>query len=65
MKDFIETIKSEKGDKARCAYNYIVNNYMDMSKDVLKSIAIELIYQFTQFEPSLENAIEELETYYS
>lgn len=64
MEDFIVTIKSEKGDKARCAYNYLVNNYMNMSKDDLKSIAIELIYQFTQFEPSLENAIDILESIY-
>lgn len=61
IKEFIEALKKNKG------YGYLACNSHNMSKDELRRIGLELIYELTNesHEPNINNVIEELEEYYS
>ena len=57
MEDFIKALKQGVG------YDYLANNYYKMSKEELKRIGLELLYELTSesHTPDIENVIEELE----
>jgi 20S proteasome alpha/beta subunit len=61
IKGFIEALKKDKG------YDYLANNYQNMSKDELERIALEFLYELTSetHEADINNAIEELEDFFS
>lgn len=62
MEGFIEALKNDKG------YDYLANNYTSMSKEELKRIAMELLFELTRYhldglDPDINNVIEELQDY--
>ena len=67
MKDFIETLKNNPNG----AYDFICNNYYDMSKEELKDITKELLFAIydnaistAEHDKILNDVAEELENSY-
>ena len=60
IKGFIEALRKNKG------YCYLACNSYKMSREEIKRISLELIYELTNdvHEPNINNVIEELEEYY-
>ena len=61
MDEFINALKEDRG------YDYIANNAHNFSKEELKRIILELLYELINetHKPNIENAIEELEEFYA
>lgn len=60
MDEFINALREDMG------YDYIANNAHNFSKDELKRIILELLYEITEsHRPNIENVIEELEEFYA
>ncbi len=59
--EFINALKEDMG------YDYIANNAHNFSKEELKRIILELLYELTNetHKPNIENVIEELEEFYA
>lgn len=61
MDELINALREDMG------YDYIANNAHKFSKEELKRIILELLYELTNetHKPNIENAIEELEEFYA
>lgn len=61
MDEFINALREDMG------YGYIANNAHHFSKEELKRIILELLYELTSesHRPNIENVIEELEEFYA
>lgn len=60
MDEFINALREDMG------YDYIANNAHHFSKEELKRIILELLYELTEsHRPNIENVIEELEEFYA
>ena len=60
MDEFINALREDMG------YDYIANNAHKFSKEELKRIILELLYELTETHKSnIENVIEELEEFYA
>jgi hypothetical protein len=60
MDEFINALREDMG------YDYIANNAHKFSKEELKRIILELLYELTEtHKPNIENAIEELEEFFA
>ena len=61
MDEFINALKENMG------YGYIANNAHKFTKEELKRIIFELLYELTNetHKPKIENVIEELEEFYA
>ena len=61
MDEFINALREDMG------YGYIANNAQKFSKEELKRIILELLYELTNepHKPNIENVIEELEEFYA
>jgi hypothetical protein len=61
MDEFINALREDMG------YDYIANNAHKFSKEELKRIILELLYELTNetHKPNIENAIEELEEFFA
>lgn len=60
MDEFINALREDMG------YGYIANNAHNFSKDELKRIILELLYEIKEsHRPNIENVIEELEDYFA
>lgn len=60
MDEFINALREDMG------YDYIANNAHKFSKEELKRIILELLYELTEtHKPNIENVIEELEEFYA
>ena len=59
--EFINALKEDMG------YGYIANNAHRFTKEELKRIILELLYELTNesHKPNIENVIEELEDYFA
>lgn len=59
--EFINALREDMG------YDYIANNAHKFSKEELKRIILELLYELTNetHKPNIENAIEELEEFFA
>jgi hypothetical protein len=58
--EFINALREDMG------YDYIANNAHKFSKEELKRIILELLYELTEtHKPNIENAIEELEEFFA
>ena len=58
--EFINALREDMG------YSYIANNAHNFSKDELKRIILELLYEITEsHRPNIKNVIEELEEFYA
>lgn len=59
--EFINALKEDMG------YGYIANNAHRFTKEELKRIILELLYELTNesHKPRIENVIEELEDYFA
>lgn len=58
--EFINALREDMG------YGYIANNAHNFSKEELKRIILELLYELTNesHKPNIENVIEELEEFF-
>lgn len=61
MDEFINALREDMG------YGYIANNAHHFSKEELKRIILELLYELTNetHKPNIENVIEELEEFFA
>lgn len=61
MDEFINALREDVG------YGYIANNAHKFSKEELKRIVLELLYELTEapHRAKIENVIEELENYFA
>lgn len=60
MDEFINALKEDMG------YGYIANNAHKFTKEELKRIILELLYELNEsHKPKIENVIEELEEFYA
>ena len=59
--EFINALREDMG------YDYIANNAQNFSKEELKRIILELLYELTNesHKPNIENVIEELEEFFA
>lgn len=59
--EFINALRENMG------YGYIANNAHNFSKEELKRIILELLYELTNesHKPNIENVIEELEEFFA
>lgn len=61
--EFINALREDED----MGYDYIANNAHKFSKEELKRIILELLYELTNetHKPNIENAIEELEEFFA
>lgn len=61
VNEFINALREDMG------YDYIANNAHKFSKEELKRIILELLYELTEasYKPNIENVIEELEDFFA